>query len=120
MVSKDRLIAMLFGVIVVLAVVLVFDRGPSGFAVAQGAAAGGGFVGFLGQPSGNTQPVFVINSRDQVLLVYEYVVPSGGLALTAARTLRDDSKLDELNPMGATKMQHPSVKEIRKMIEKQH
>ncbi|MBM4044763.1 MAG: hypothetical protein FJ279_06605 [Planctomycetes bacterium] len=105
--------------IVLLALLLLVELRGDRVAVAQSEGSAAHVIGLTGLPitQGTQQPIYIIDTRAQVLLVYEYRFNGQGLGLTGARSFKYDKEFLEFNPMEATQFQKsPSVEEVRKAV----
>jgi len=101
--------------IVVLLGMLLWER-YEGDAQAQASGAAISTIAIAGQVSATQQPLYIIDTRAQVILVYEYALNGGGLAFTAARTYRYDKEVEEFMRMPDTRF--PSVSEMKMQVRK--
>ena len=120
MFEKNSLRTMLLGGIVVLLVLVLVKSSPD-YVIAKGTGGvGDGGAGtrhvfaLVGQEKRDRQPFYLIDTRQEVIMVYEYSVNGDGLGLVSVRNYKYDKLLDEYgkNKIGS------SVKEIKKEIEK--
>ena len=119
MVSRERMNVVLLGIIVVLLAMLLFDRGSSRFALAQSSSgSAAGLVGMVGMVEDRHQPLYLIDTREQVILVYEYIIPNGGLQLCAARTYKYDKSIEMMNQAERVEVTNPSVDDIKGNVRK--
>jgi hypothetical protein len=99
----------------VLAMAVLAAAGTFAPAQAQG---GGGQTGsatiVVGQLDKNDIPVFLLNSAEQCLTIYEYDVRSEDLTLRVARSYRFDSQLNDYNN------KKPDVDDVEKLVKKQN
>lgn len=80
--------------------------------VAQGDGAAAHIVGLVGEKEGNEQAIYLIDAREQTLLVYEYGLGRGGLYLVAARNFQYDKLLVDWDTTKGD--QPPDVETVRK------
>ncbi len=113
--KKYRLNTILFGVVITLLVLILVKNSPN-YVVAQG--DGGGFAkhvfGVVGFPEANRQPFYLVDTRQEVIMVYEYGVQGEGLGLVTTRSYRYDKQLEQY---GRTYF-GPKVDKIKKELEK--
>ena len=60
-------------------------------------ATTGHLTALAGHVDAAEQPIYLIDSREQVLLVYEYGLGQNGLKFVAARTFQYDKLVDDFN-----------------------
>ncbi len=115
MVKKYGLNTILLGTIITLLVLILFKNSPN-YVVAQG--DGGGFAkhvfGVVGFPEANRQPFYLVDTRQEVIMVYEYGVQGDGLGLVTTRSYKYDKLLEDYGrmPFG------PRVDKIKQELEK--
>jgi len=81
--------------------------------VAQGDGAAAHIVGLVGNVTGSEQPIYVIDTREQTLMVYEYGLGRSGLHLVATRSMEYDKLLPEFD-IRTTSGRSPAVEDVRK------
>jgi len=84
--------------------------------VAQGDGAAAHIVGLVGEKEGNEQAVYLIDAREQTLLVYEYGLGRSGLNLVAARNFQYDKLLEDWDTTKGD--QPPDVETVRRSAKK--
>ena len=80
-------------VISVLLAILIF-KNSANYVIAQGDGNARHVFGLVGERQGNRQPLYLIDTEEQTIMVYEYF-QGGGLGFVAARTYKYDKKLQE-------------------------
>ena len=103
-----------------LALMLGYILGQSSFfapAQAQGEGmAAGRVICVVGQVTNNRAPIFLVDTLEQTLLVYEYNYIARNMYLKAARTYRYDKQLVDFSTSGGL---GPSVPEVSGIVERQ-
>ncbi len=98
-----------------LAIVVLAAAGT--FRPVQAQGGGGGQTGsatiVVGPADKNDIPVFLLNTAEQSLTIYEYDARSEDLTLHVARSYRFDSQLNDYNN------KKPDVDDVEKMVKKQ-
>ena len=84
---------LLLAVIAVLLILLIF-KNSANYVIAQGDGNARHVFGLVGERQGNRQPLYLIDTEEQAIMVYEYF-QGGGLGLVAARNYTYDRKLQE-------------------------
>lgn len=85
--------------------------------VAQGDGAAAHIVALVGDVTGSEQPIYVIDTREQTLLVYEYGLGRSGLSLVATRSMEYDKLMPEFD-IRTTGGRSPNVEDVRKIAGK--
>ncbi len=80
-------------VISLLLFMLIF-KNQANYVVAQGDGGSRHVFGLVGERQGSRQPLYLIDTEEQTVMVYEYF-QGGGLGLVAARNYKYDKKLQE-------------------------
>ena len=80
-------------VISLLLVILIF-KNSANYVIAQGDGNARHVFGLVGERQGSRQPIYLIDTEEQTIMVYEYF-QGGGLGLVAARNYKYDRKLQE-------------------------
>jgi len=113
--KKYRLNTILFGVVITLLVLILVKNSPN-YVVAQGGGgSGAGHVfAVVGNQQANREPFYLVDTRQEVIMVYEYGVQGEGLGLVTTRSYRYDKQLEQY---GRTYF-GPKVDKIRKELEK--
>lgn len=78
-------------VISLLLAMLVF-KNSANYVIAQGDGNARHVFGLVGERQGNRQPLYLIDTEEQAIMVYEYF-QGGGLGFVAARNYKYDKKL---------------------------
>lgn len=84
--------------------------------VAQGDGSAAHVVALAGglKPNSSIQTIYIVDTREQTLLVYEYTIGRGSLDLVAARTFEYDKMLTEFDLSMSKSHRPPKVEEVRK------
>jgi hypothetical protein len=82
---------------------------------AQGDGTAGHIVALTGDVSANHQPIYIVDTREQALLVYEYGLGRSGLYLVAARNFQYDKLLKEFD-VRENQGRSPLVEDVRKGV----
>jgi predicted ABC-type sugar transport system permease subunit len=111
--KKYRLITILFGVIITLLVLILVKNSPN-YVVAQGDGGARHVFAVVGNQQANREPFYLVDTRQEVIMVYEYGVQGEGLGLVTTRSYKYDKQLEQY---GRTYF-GPKVDKIRKELEK--
>lgn len=93
--QKIKIHTVLLSVIIVLLLVIIIFKNPAQYVNAQGDGFARNVFGLIGQRQGNREPLYLIDTQQQVILVYEYSVQGEGLGLVSARSYKYDKQLEE-------------------------
>ncbi|OHB36015.1 MAG: hypothetical protein A2Y08_04235 [Planctomycetes bacterium GWA2_40_7] len=88
-----RINTILLIVISLLLAILIF-KNSANYVIAQGDGNARHVFGLVGERQGNRQPLYLIDTEEQTLMVYEYF-QGGGLGFVAARNYKYDKKLQD-------------------------
>jgi len=106
--------------LVLLALVLGYILGQSSFfspAHAQGeGTTAGRVICVVGQVANNRAPIFLVDTLEQTIMVYDYFYVSRNMYLKVARTYRYDKQLLDFAGAGG---QGPTVQEVSRLVERQ-
>ncbi len=116
--KKYRLNTILFGVVITLLVLILVKNSPN-YVVAQGVGGGGGsgaghVFAVVGNQQANREPFYLVDTRQEVIMVFDYGVQGEGLGLVTTRSYRYDKQLEQY---GRTYF-GPKVDKIKKELEK--
>ncbi len=113
--KKYRLITILLGVVITLLVLILVKNSPN-YVVAQGGGgSGAGHVfAVVGNQQANREPFYLVDTRQEVIMVYEYGVQGEGLGLVSTRSYKYDKQLEQYGKSHLG----PKVDKIRKELEK--
>lgn len=84
----------LFLVLLALLVMMQLFKNTTNYVIAQGDGNARHVFGVVGERQGNRQPFYLVDTAEQIIMVYEYF-QGGGLGLVAARNYQFDKKLQE-------------------------
>ena len=117
MLKKYGLNTILLGVAVVLLVLVLVKTSPN-YVVAQGDGGAGAKHVFavVGNQQNNREPFYLVDTRQEVIMAYEYGVQGDGLGLVSARSYRYDKLLDQYGRSNFGPKVNEIKKEIRKVI----
>ena len=114
MLKKYGLNTVLLGVVVVLLVFVLIKTSPN-YVVAQG--DGGAWAkhvfAVVGTRANSREPFYLVDTRQEIIMVYEYGVQGDGLGLVAARSYKNDKLLKEYGRDFG-----PKIDKIKKEIER--
>ncbi len=115
MFNKYRLNTVLLGVAIML-LVLLFMKNSTNYVVAQGDGGAGTkhIFALVGNQQSNREPLYLVDTRQEVIMVYEYGVQGEGLGLVSARSYKYDKLLEQYGSSNFG----PKVNVIKKEIEK--
>lgn len=88
-----RINTILLIIISLLLAILIF-KNSANYVIAQGDGNARHVFGLVGERQGNRQPLYLIDTEEQAIIVYEYF-QGGGLGFVAARNYKYDKKLQE-------------------------
>jgi len=103
-------------VVVIVLLVLVLIKTPPSYVVAQGGGGSGTKHVFavVGNQQSNREPFYLVDTRQEVIMVYEYGVQGDGLGLSSVRSYKYDKFLEQY---GRSRF-GPKVDKIKKEIKK--
>ncbi len=115
MLKKYGLNTALLGIVIVLLVFALTKISPN-YVIAQGDGGAGAKHVFavVGSRSNNREPFYLVDTRQEVIMVYEYGVQGDGLGLVAARSYKDDKLLKEHGRNFG-----PEIDKIKKEVERE-
>ena len=88
-----RINTILLIIISLLLAILIF-KNSANYVIAQGDGNARHVFGLVGERQGSRQPLYLIDTEEQAIMVYEYF-QGGGLGFVAARNYKYDKKLQE-------------------------
>ena len=96
MFKKYGLNTVLLGIVIVLLVLILIKTSPD-YVVAQGdgGASAKHVFGVVGNRANNREPFYLVDTRQEVIMVYEYGVQGDGLGLASARSYKYDKLLEQ-------------------------
>ena len=99
MLSDKRMTTVLLAIVgVLLALLIVVEMSGTGALAQQGGSTAGGATMAIitGEPSpSQDEPIFVVDSRNETVCIYEYNVGTRKFGLKAARSYKYDKELRE-------------------------
>jgi hypothetical protein len=115
MLKKYGLNTILLGVVIVLLVLVLIKTSPD-YVVAQGDGGAGAkhVFAIVGNRANNREPFYLVDTRQEVIMVYEYGVQGDGLGLASARSYKYDKLLEQYG----RRIFGPNVDQIKKEIKK--
>jgi hypothetical protein len=113
MLKKYGLNTILLGVVIVLLVLVLTKTSPN-YVVAQGDGSARHVFAVVGNRQSNREPFYLVDTLQEVIMVYEYGVQGEGLGLVTTRSYKYDKLLEQYgrNDFG------PKVENIKKELEK--
>ncbi len=84
----------MLGVIITLLAFIVLKEERGQFVNAQGQGYAGHVFGLIGKKQGNREPLYIVDTQAQIILVYEYAPQGEGLGLVSARSYKHDKQLE--------------------------
>ncbi len=115
MLKKYGLNTVLLGVIIILLVLVLIKTSPN-YVVAQGdgGASAKHVFAVVGNRQNNREPFYLVDTKQEVIMIYEYGVQGEGLGLVSARSYKYDKLLEQygISNFG------PKIDVIKKEIEK--
>jgi len=114
MLKKYGLNTVLLGVFIVLLLLVLFKT-SSNYVVAQGDGGAGARHVFavVGSKEANRESFYLVDTQQEVIMVYEYGVQGDGLGLVATRSYKYDKLLEQYGRSSFG----PKVENIKKEIE---
>jgi len=115
MVKKYGLNTILLGVIIVLLVLVLVKTSPN-YVIAQGDGGAGArhVFALVGNQQANRESFYLVDTRQEVIMAYEYGVQGEGLGLVTTRSYKYDKLLDQYGRSNFG----PTVEKIKQETEK--
>ena len=115
MLKKSGLNTILLGAVIVLLVLVLIKTSPD-YVIAQGDGGAGAKHVFavVGGQQNNRESFYLVDTRQEVIMVYEYGVQGEGLGLVSARSYKYDKLLEQYGRSHFG----PKVEQIKKEIVK--
>ena len=110
--KKYGLNTVLLGVVIVLLLIVLIKTSPN-YVVAQGDGSARHVFAVVGSPQSNREPFYLVDTRQEVIMVYEYGVQGEGLGLVTTRSYKYDKLLEQYGRSNFG----PKVEKIKKEIE---
>jgi hypothetical protein len=115
--KHDWIITGLVAVVAILATIVVSDALDQREAHAQISGATADYlVGIVGQKQASRSPLFLIDSKSQTIMIYEYDQSIRKFWLRAARNFQYDRRLEDKDFSSMQQNRGPSVRDIRKIV----
>ncbi len=117
MLKKYGLNTILLGVVIVLLVLVLIKTSPD-YVIAQGGGGAGAKHAFavVGNRANNREPFYLVDTKQEVIMVYEYGVQGDGLGLTSARSYKYDKLLEQYGQSNFGPKVDRVKRDIRKVI----
>ncbi len=117
MLKKYGLNTILLGVVIVLLVLVLIKTSPD-YVIAQGDGGAGAkhVFGVVGNRANNREPFYLVDTRQEVIMAYEYGVQGDGLGLVSVRSYKYDKLLEQYGQSNFGPKVDRIKKEIRKVI----
>lgn len=117
MLKKYGLNTIMLGVVIVLLVFVLIKTSPD-YVIAQGDGGAGAKHVFavVGGQQNNRESFYLVDTRQEVIMVYEYGVQGDGLGLASARSYKYDKLLEQYGRSSFG----PTVDKIKKEIVRMH
>jgi hypothetical protein len=114
MLKKYGLNTILLGIVIVLLLLVLVKTSPN-YVIAQGDGGAGTKHVFavVGSQQNNRESFYLVDTKQEVIMVYEYGVQGDGLGLTSARSYKYDKLLKQYGRSSFG----PKVDKIKKAIE---
>jgi len=115
MVKKYGLNTILLGVIIVLLVLVLVKTSPN-YVIAQGDGGAGArhIFALVGNQQANRESFYLVDTRQEVIMAYEYGVQGEGLGLVTTRSYKYDKLLEQYGRGNFG----PTVEKIKQETEK--
>lgn len=110
--KKFNVYTVLLSAIIVLLLIIIFRTQPQ-YVNAQGDGAAGNIFGLIGQRQGNREPLYLIDTQEQVIMVYEYAPQGEGLGLASTRSYKYDKQLESFG-----RSHGPKIENVMEMLAK--
>ena len=117
MLKKYGLNTVLLGVVIVLLVLVLIKTSPD-YVIAQGDGGAGAkhVFAIAGNRANNREPFYLVDTRQEVIMAYEYGVQGDGLGLVSVRSYKYDKLLEQYGRSNFGPKVDKIRKEIRKVI----
>ena len=114
MLKKYGLNTILLGIVIVLLLLILIKTSPN-YVIAQGDGGAGAKHVFavVGSQQNNRESFYLVDTRQEVIMVYEYGVQGDGLGLVSTRSYKYDKLLQQYGRSSFG----PKVEKIKKAIE---
>lgn len=113
--KEHRTVTILAVVVAVLATLLVVSALRPRYALGQvSEGAAGGMVGLVSEQRNARSPLFLIDTKAQTVMIYEYDQSIRRFYLRAVRSYRNDRRIDDMSFHAMGQNKGPTVKEAEK------
>ena len=92
--QKIGIHTILLSIVVVLLLAIIIFKNPIQNVNAQADGSARYVFGLIGSRQGNREPLYLIDTREQVIMVYENSVQGEGLGLITVRSYKYDKQLE--------------------------
>lgn len=93
--KKIGINVILLGIIVILLISILIFKYPTQYVNAQGDGSAKHVFGLIGKRQGIREPLYIVDTQEQVILIYEYAVQGEGLGFISARSYKYDKQLEQ-------------------------
>lgn len=93
--QKIGIHTIMLGIAILLLLAIIIFKKPAQYVSAQGDGFARHVFGFVGQRQGNREPLYLIDTQEQVILVYEYAIQGEGLGLVSVRSYKYDKQFEQ-------------------------
>jgi len=107
-------LAVLVGVLAALLVTTVVSSRPAAAQVSEGSTDF--LTAILGPEAFRRVPLFIVDSKSQTIMVYEYDQSTRKFYMRAARSFRYDRRLEEADYSSYGQNKGPSLRDVQKKI----
>ena len=117
MLKKYGLNTILLGVVIVLLVLVLIKTSPD-YVIAKGDGGAGAkhVFALVGNTQSNRESFYLVDTRQEVIMVYEYGIQGDGLGLASARSYKYDKLLEQYGRSAFGPKVDGVKREIRKVI----
>ena len=92
--QKIGIHTIMLSIVVVLLIAIIIFKNPIQNVNAQADGSARHVFGLIGKRHGNKEPLYLIDTQEQVIMVYEYSVQGEGLGLVTVRSYKYDKQLE--------------------------
>lgn len=97
-------------IVIAFLLIALMLKNTQNYVVAQGDGNAGHVFGVVGEKQGNRQPFYLVDTKEENIMIYEYF-QGGGFGLAAARSYKYDKNLKEYG-----KSYGLSVEDVKRML----
>ena len=113
MLKKYGLNTVLLGIVIMLLLLVLIKTSPN-YVIAQGDGSARHVFAVVGSQQANREAFYLVDTRQEVIMVYEYGVQGEGLGLVTTRSYKYDKLLEQYGKSHFG----PRVDKIKKEVEK--